>query len=388
MTTSLSYYSRTKIIFGEGVYLNLPSEIEKLAGKEKVLIVTDQGVKMVGLLEKVENVLIEAGFTVVTYSDVKPDPSIIQIDEVANLIRTSNVKSVVGLGGGSAMDVAKMATLVSADSYDTLHYALMGNPFQDSDLINIAIPTTSGTGAEVTSTVVFSDTEGRKVWGWDENMAPTLAILDPTFTANLPIHLTVATTLDALIHAMEAVSGRRSNPIIEALSYQSIRLINENYEKVLLNPQDIEARGNLSLGATLAGLSIEQGGTGLAHCIGHALGTMEKIPHGRAVAISLYQTIDWLVANAPESYKSIALAMDIEWNAEAPKKVAERYKNLVNVGQLDLSFGEEIDGEKNLKIKQLVQIMQDPENQPMLQNSCVVPTVEDLTLFAKRILHS
>ena len=113
MTTTLSYHSRTKILFGEGIYQNLPSEIEKLVGKEKILIVTDQGVKMVGLLEKVENVLKAAGFNVESYSDVKPDPSSIQIDEVANLIRSRNVKCVVGLGGGSAMDVAKMATLVS-----------------------------------------------------------------------------------------------------------------------------------------------------------------------------------------------------------------------------------------------------------------------------------
>jgi len=386
MTTTLSYHSRTKILFGEGIYQNLPSEIEKLVGKEKILIVTDQGVKMVGLLEKVENVLKAAGFNVESYSDVKPDPSSIQIDEVANLIRSRNVKCVVGLGGGSAMDVAKMATLVSADSHNTLHYALMQNPFQQTDIVNIAIPTTSGTGAEVTSTVVFSDTEGRKVWGWDENMAPTVAVLDPTFTANLPVHLTVATTLDALIHAMEAVSGRRSNPIIEALSYQSIRLINENYEKVLVDPQDIEARGNLSLGATLAGQAIEQGGTGLAHCIGHALGTLEKIPHGRAVAISLYETIDWLVANAPESYKPIALAMDIEWNPQAPKKVAERYKHLVTIGQLDLSVGEA--KERETRISQLVQIMQGQENQPMLQNSCAIPTVEELASFANSILKS
>lgn len=385
MTASLSYYSRTKILFGEGIYLNLPSEIEKLIGKEKVLIVTDQGVKMVGILDKIKNVLTENGFTVDTYADVKPDPSIIEIDEVANLIRENNIKCVIGLGGGSAMDVAKMATLVSGDIHNTMHYALMGNPFKASEVVNIAIPTTSGTGAEVTSTVVFSNTEGRKVWGWDEHMAPALALLDPTFTANLPIHLTVATTLDAMIHAMEAVSGRRSNPIIEALSYQSIRLINENYEKVLANPHDLEARGNLSLGATLAGLAIEQGGTGLAHCIGHALGTLEKIPHGRAVAISLFKTIDWLVINAPENYKTIAHAMDIEWNAEAPLKIAARYKQLVSVGQLDLIVGEGKVGEQ--QINRFVEIMQDQENQPMLQNSCVIPTRDDLNRFAKSILN-
>lgn len=387
MTASLSYYSRTKILFGEGEYLNLPNEIERLIGKEKVLIVTDQGVKMVGILEKIESVLTEKGFVVESYANVKPDPSIIEIDEVANLIRKNDIKCVIGLGGGSAMDVAKMATLVSSDTHNTMHYALMENPFKSSEVVNIAIPTTSGTGAEVTSTVVFSDHKGRKVWGWDENMAPKLALLDPTFTVNLPIHLTVATTLDALIHAMEAVSGRRSNPIIEALSYQSIRLINENYEKVLSNPNDIEARGNLSLGATLAGLAIEQGGTGLAHCIGHALGTLEKIPHGRAVAISLYEIIDWLVGNSPESYKTVAHAMDIEWNDEAPVKIANRYKYLVNIGQLDLSVGER-KGDQQQEINQFVQIMQDQENQPMLQNSCVIPMLEDLNRFAKSILNS
>lgn len=383
MSVQLSYYTRTKIIFGENSYLNLPKEIDRLSSKRKVLIVTDQGVKMVGILEKVEAVLIKAGFEVESYTDVKPDPSITQIDEVANIIRENGVKCVIGLGGGSAMDVAKMATLVSSDTYDTDHYVLMKNPFKISDVINIAIPTTSGTGAEVTSTVVFSDTNGRKVWGWDENMAPSLAILDPIFTVNLPLHLTVATTLDAMIHAIEAVSGKRSNPMIEAFSYQSIRLINENFEKVLQNPLNVEARGNLSLGATLAGIAIEQGGTGLAHCIGHALGSLEKIPHGRGVAIALYEIIDWNLANAPEKYKTVANAMDIEWNSEAPFKIAARYKYLVHAGQLELSLA-------NSQIKDVslfVQIMQDQENQPMLQNNCVVPTEEQLTQFAKNIFN-
>lgn len=327
--------------------------------------------------------LIKAGFEVESYTDVKPDPSITQIDEVANIIRENGVKCVIGLGGGSAMDVAKMATLVSSDTYDTDHYVLMKNPFKISDVINIAIPTTSGTGAEVTSTVVFSDTNGRKVWGWDENMAPSLAILDPIFTVNLPLHLTVATTLDAMIHAIEARSGKRSNPMIEAFSYQSIRLINENFEKVLQNPLNVEARGNLSLGATLAGIAIEQGGTGLAHCIGHALGSLEKIPHGRGVAIALYEIIDWNLANAPEKYKTVANAMDIEWNSEAPFKIAARYKYLVHTGQLELSLA-------NSQIKDVslfVQIMQDQENQPMLQNNCVVPTEEQLTQFAENIFN-
>ncbi|MEG0258390.1 MAG: iron-containing alcohol dehydrogenase [Lysinibacillus sp.] len=386
MTASLSYYSRTKIVFGENSYLNLPTQIESLVGKSRVLIVTDPGVKMVGILEQVERVLQEADFVVDVYAEVTPDPSVTQIDDVANIIRKNGSKCVIGLGGGSAMDVAKMATLVSSDVHQTMHYALMANPFTESEVVNIAIPTTSGTGAEVTSTVVFSNNEGRKVWGWDENMAPSLALLEPTFTVNLPIHLTVATTLDAMIHAIEAVSGRRSNPIIEALSYQSIRLINENYEKVLQNPQDVEARGNLSLGATLAGLAIEQGGTGLAHCIGHALGTVAKIPHGRAVALALYNIIDWNVTNAPASYKTVAHAMDIEWNDEAPAKIAARYKRLVEIGQLDLSL--EQSNAKDLDVAQFVQIMQAEENQPMLQNSCEIPTEEQLTTFAESILNS
>ncbi|KOY83842.1 iron-containing alcohol dehydrogenase [Lysinibacillus macroides] len=375
---SFEYFSRTKIIYGENSHQQLGQYILEKQANPHVTIVTDKGIVSVGISEYIEKVLKTAHIDYSLYDGVRPDPSAAQIDEVAQLIRQNNSNVVIGLGGGSAMDVAKMAALVASDTYNAMHYALMVNPFSTSDKLTIAIPTTAGTGAEVTSTVVFSTPEGRKVWGWDEQMAPNIAILDPLFTVNLPLSITVPTTLDAFIHAMEAVSGRRTNPFIEAVGLKAIQLINENFEQLLENPKDIETRGKIALGATLAGLAIEQGGTGLGHCIGHALGTLAKVPHGQAVAISLYHCIEWLVTTTPQSYVAIQKAL----NVNTIEEIAKRYQQMVEKGHLSLT----INSLTEQDIEQFVSIMQAEENQPMLQNSCALPSKDDLQHFAKRII--
>jgi alcohol dehydrogenase class IV len=250
------------------------------------------------------------------------------------------------------------------------------------------IPTTSGTGAEVTSTVVFSTDEKRKVWGWDADMAPELAILEPKFTVALPDFLTAATTLDALVHSIEACAGKRSNPFIEALSLQSIRLITNHFETALHNPADLVARGNLALAATLAGMAIEQGGTGIAHCIGHALGTLGRIHHGRAVSIALTAAYAW---NAEESIKihaEIARALGVKEAGLTEEELAlagaDAFNRLVEKSGLKISLQD--DGLSPADIDNLVEIAFSEENTPMRLNNCRVATKEDMKQFASKIL--
>lgn len=388
MSTTFEFSPKTRVAYGIGRYLQVGNDVKSLSGDSKAVLVTDPGVIGVGLADLVLKALKEESIETRLFSNVQSDPSADSIDEAAEVIREFGAACVIGLGGGSAMDVAKMAALVAGGEQPAMHYALMANPFPIKKIKTIMLPTTSGTGAEVTSTVVFSTPAKRKVWGWDPYMAPELAILEPKFTKALPEFLTAATTLDALVHAIEACTGKRSNPFIEALSLQAVQLISENFEKVLETPGDLEARGNLALAATLAGMAIEQGGTGIAHCIGHALGTIGRIHHGRAVAIALNDTYAWNAEEAVSIHAKIAKAMGVDEPGLTKKELAlagaAEYTRLVKVSGLKLSLEE--DGLTKENMDQLVQTMQSEENAPMLNNNCRFASEEDLQQFATNIL--
>lgn len=388
MQTSFEFGLKTKIICGEGKYKELGQVIKNETASSKAVIITDKGVIAVGLVNLVEKALNESGIEYRVFSDLESDPSVSSIDLAAQVIRDFHADCVIGIGGGSAMDVAKMASLVAVEEESASHYELMANPFPKKNTKSIMIPTTSGTGAEVTSTVVFSNTNKRKVWGWDEQMAPDVAILDPLFTAGLPPHLTAATTLDALIHAIEACTGKRSNPMIEAYGLKSIELISENLELVLNNPSDLEGRAALSLGAMLAGGAIENGGTGIAHCIGHAIGTIGRVHHGRAVTIAMLAAYRWNVEGNVSMYAKVAEAMGVITEGRSEEEIAyagaDRFIELVNSSGINTSL--KADGLGVEDIELLVEMMLSEENQPMRTNNCRLASEDDLKIFAKGIL--
>ena len=388
MQTTFEFGLKTKIICGEGKYQELGQLIPNLTGSNKAVIITDKGVIAVGLVALVEKALDEGGIDYSVFSDLESDPSVTSIDAAAQVIRDFEADCVIGIGGGSAMDVAKMASLVAVGEESASHYELMANPFPKKSITSIMIPTTSGTGAEVTSTVVFSNTDKRKVWGWDEQMAPDVAILDPLFTAGLPPHLTAATTLDALIHAIEACTGTRSNPIIEAYALKSIELISKNLERVLQNPKDLEGRAALALGATLAGGAIENGGTGIAHCIGHAIGTIGRVHHGRAVTIAMNVAYKWNVESDIPMFAKVAKAMGVNAEGLSESELAyagvDRYLELVHASGLNTSLKE---GGLSLEdLNLLVETMLSEENQPMRNNNCRLASEDELRALATELL--
>lgn len=388
MSASFEFMPRTRIAYGIDRSLQIGKDVKEISGDNKAVLVTDPGVMKVGLADIVLKALEEEGIETRVFNNIQSDPTAVSIDEAAEIIRTFGAKCVIGLGGGSAMDVAKMAALVAGADYSAMHYALMANPFAPKVVKSIMLPTTSGTGAEVTSTVVFSNDEKRKVWGWDTDMAPDLAILEPKFTVALPDFLTAATTLDALVHAIEACTGKRTNPFIEALSLQAIRLIGKNMERAIQKPDDLEARGNLALAATLAGMAIEQGGTGIAHCIGHALGTIGRIHHGRAVSIALNVTYAWNTDEAVRIHAEIARALGVQEEGLTEKELAlagaKEFSRLVEASGLKVSLQD--DGLTETDVDRFVDIMLSEENAPMRLNNCRLATEEELKHFAYEIL--
>jgi alcohol dehydrogenase class IV len=382
------FEAKTKVAFGIGRSKQIADDVKALSKVLKVVLITDPGLVHLGVPEPLLQALYDGGIEAHLFSDVQSDPSSTSIDEAAAMIRKSGADCVIGLGGGSAMDVAKMAALVAGADHPAEHYALMAHPFQLKRVKSIMIPTTSGTGAEVTSTVVFSTTEKRKVWGWSADMGPDLAVLDPTLTVALPPHLTAATGLDAIVHAIEAVAGKRSNTMIRALSLEAIRLLGQSLLTAVKEPANLQARGNLSLGAMLAGMAIEQGGTGIAHCIGHALGTLGRVHHGRAVAIALYDTYDWNIeANVP-AHADIACALGVIVQGQDDFALAQagaaRFRELVEASGMQLSLAGE--GLRLADADRFADIMQAEENAPMRNNNCRTSSTSELRQFAHDIL--
>lgn len=240
----------------------------------------------------------------------------------------------------------------------------------------------------MTSTVVFSTADKRKVWGWDADMAPDLAILDPSLTVALPPHLTAATGLDAIVHAIEAATGKRSNPMIRALSMEAIRLVSQSLITAIHEPGDLQARGDLSIGAMLAGMAIEQGGTGIAHCIGHALGTLARVHHGRAVAIALYDAYRWNAETCMSIHADIARALGAQDRGEEDRILAaagaERFRALVEASGIQLSLSSEGVGIED--VQRFTQIMKSEENAPMRNNNCRASSDMELEQFALQII--
>jgi alcohol dehydrogenase class IV len=386
---AFEYGLKTKVSFGVDRVRRLAEDVKEWSGDRRAVLITDPGLVRLGIADRIASLLTDGGVETVLFSNVESDPSSASVDAAAAVIREARARCVVGLGGGSAMDVAKLAALVAGAEHPAEHYALMANPFPRKRTVAIMIPTTSGTGAEVTSTVVFSTAEKRKVWGWDPQLAADLAVLDPVLTADLPPALTAATGLDALVHAIEAVTGRRSDPMIKAYGLQAVRLISANLPRALENPRDLEARGQLSVGSMLAGLAIEQGGTGIAHCIGHALGTLARIHHGRAVAAALYHAYAWNMEGHEPAFADIARAMNVPVaggadEAEWAMAGCEFYRGLVERSGLDLSLRG--DGLSVEDAPRLAEVMASAENEPMRSNNCRYASDEDLLRLAEALL--
>lgn len=303
-----------------------------------------------------------AGVTIAQYIIPAGEPTVDSVNAAAIYARSFPRAVIVGLGGGSALDVAKQVAAIVASHEGIEHYLLCANPFKGRRPI-IAIPTTSGTGAEVTRTCIVSDTFGRKLWTWGQEMLPDLVILDPSVTTTMPAFVTAATGLDAFSHALEANTGKRTNAISSANALHAMKLIRQHLPTAVNNPENQEARAGMQEAALLAGLAIDNCGTGIAHCIGHALGTLYHIPHGVAVTIALEATLAWNIEGALEAYTDTANVFGV-----TPQELPQTFKTFLEQSQ----FANAIKTTATLEPQAIADLMNAPENQPMLNNNARV----------------
>lgn len=290
------------------------------------------------------------------------EPTAAGVDDAAAVVRNGGDAVVIGIGGGSALDTAKQAAAVASGRHGIEHYALGARPLPGRRPI-VAVPTTAGTGSEVTRTCIFTDSGGRKVWAWGDELLPDLVLLDPLATATMPSAVTTACGLDAFVHAVEATTGRRAAALVTAPALHAARLVVDHLPAAVRDGADLDARQVMQEAALLAGIAIDGGGTGIAHSIGHALGTLAGVPHGVAVAVGLAASFEWNVAGAPEAFADLARAFGC-----AVTQLPERYAQLTDESRLADAVARV--GPLELSVDAIATTMVAEENRPMWANNC------------------
>jgi alcohol dehydrogenase class IV len=283
-----SFQARTRIVFGAGQIGDLGFNLERL-GASKFLLVTDKVLADLGFVDKAKAGVEDSEVEIAAvYDGVLPNSEVAQVTAAAELAKQHGCDGVLGLGGGSAMDTAKAVAILLTFGGDLLDYE--GAQMLTGRLVpHAAIPTTSGTGSEVTNvSVVLSEAEDRKVSFLDDWIFPDLAVLDPELAAGLPPRVTAATGMDALTHAIEAYVDVQHSPFSDALALQATGLIHRYLARaVKQGAEDPEARAGMMVAASLAGLAFTHSMVGVVHGISHALGGVYHCAHGEANAVML-----------------------------------------------------------------------------------------------------
>ncbi|NOQ45155.1 MAG: iron-containing alcohol dehydrogenase [Desulfobulbaceae bacterium] len=287
----------TRIHFGRGLIQQLPDIIGQFKAT-KPFVVIDPGLVQAGLDDKIKTPLDEAGTAYTIYDNIDPEPGLRLADQGCELARENNCDCVVGVGGGSAMDVAKAIAILLTNGGKAVDY-LGIDKIKKPGVPKIMVPTSAGTGAEVTFTAVFINEETGSKGGMNgDPLYPEAALLDPELTLSLPPHVTATTGIDALTHALESYTSIQAHPISEMYSLKAIELISDNIRAAYADGRNMEARSNMLLGSLLGGKALAIAGVGLVHAMAYPLGGMFGIPHGLANAVLLpYVTEYNLIGN-------------------------------------------------------------------------------------------
>ncbi|MGE6744057.1 iron-containing alcohol dehydrogenase [Allorhizobium sp. NPDC080224] len=302
---AFSYHIPTQIEFGNGAIARLPEFVKALGGS-RVLVVGDPGVQRAGLIDRVQAILTGASIFNAVFADVESDPATRSVDEGTVHGKANGCDLVVGIGGGSALDTAKAIGLMLGNDGNIKDYVGIGKVPRAGTPV-IAVPTTAGTGSELTIWSVLSDKVAKaKISVGSVLNCPAIALLDPELTLSLPPQITAATGMDALTHALESYVNTATQPISEAMSDQAMTLIARSLRKAVADGSDVEARGDMLLASTIAAMAFNSTRLGLVHAFAMPLGAKFGIPHGLVNAIMLPEVMRFNHLANPRKFARIA----------------------------------------------------------------------------------
>lgn len=305
----------TKVIYGIGILKNIGPSVAHF-GERRAILVTDKILLNAGPADKVIKGFENTNISIkCIFDDVPPNSTIKTVEACSEMAKENNCDMIIAIGGGSVIDTAKVANILLVKGGELENH--MGAYLLDKNeklLPSIFIPTTAGTGSEVTKVAVIADPDNDvKLPFAEDQFLPQMAILDPEVTASMPGKLTAATGMDAMTHAIEAYVDKEWSPAADGLALHAIRLISENILIACAHPEDMEARGGMLVGSFLAGVAFSHSMVGMVHGISHALGGVYHIPHGLANALVLPEVMEYNLDSQSERFADIAIALGITY---------------------------------------------------------------------------
>ena len=303
------FYNPAKIVSGNQALDSLGYELGQLHA-QRILMITDRGVLEAGLIDRVNKALEKfESITTVLFDDVPPDSSPAAVNVASGVFRENECDAIVVVGGGSVIDTGKAVNILVSEGADDI-LELKGAKLRKPMKPLIAIPTTAGTGSEVTNAAVIRDPDlNEKIIFASYQLIPDVAILDPRMTISLPPLVTAATAMDAMSHAMEACISNHRNPVSDAHGFGAIKLIRENLLQVIKNGEDLQGRINLANAACMAGAAFSNSGVGIIHALGHALGGECGVPHGVAMNIFLPYGLEFNISEVKDIIAELLLPL-------------------------------------------------------------------------------
>ena len=310
--------------FGPGARKELPEVLTRM-GVKKALVTSDKGLIKVGTTKMVTDVLDEMGFPYDIYSEIKPNPTVTNVKQGVEAFKASGADCIIAIGGGSSMDTAKGIGIVANNPEFGDIVSLEGcAPTKNKSVPIIALPTTAGTGAEVTINYVIIDEERQaKMVCVDPNDIPAVAIVDPELMYSLPKGLTAATGMDALTHAIEGYITKGAWIMSDMYELQAIKMIAENLPIAVEEPTNPVGREGMALAQYIAAQAFSNVGLGLVHGMAHPMGSLHDIPHGVANALLLPTIMEFNMPTRIEKYGIIAQHMGVDTTDMTPEEAAQ-----------------------------------------------------------------
>jgi len=328
------FQAKTKFLAGPNAIQQLGSSMTDL-GIDNVLVVTDHRLIKAGVYTPVARILEEAGVKTVVFDAVEPNPTDQVVLQGAQQARAANAQAIVAIGGGSPLDAAKAIAVMATNDDPFLEYCGAFDPWPNTPLPIIAIPTTAGTGAEVSAAAMINlPSQGRKDYLFGPSILPKVAIADANLTLSLPQRLTALTGIDALSHAVEAYVCAGANPISDALAEGAIKLVANNLRHAYQDGQNTEARHNMLVASAMAVMAAANaGGLGVIHSLAQTLGGYYNLAHGLTIAVCFPYGLVYNLPAVPEKYAAVSRLLGTDTNnmtlEEAAKSVVPAVQQLI-----------------------------------------------------------
>jgi len=310
------------VIVEDGISSKIGPSIAAKFNSRNVLLITDSGLQKLGLIKPLFDSLVRVGIKVTVFDAVEADPSESVVTAAVLVAKEQGIDCIIGFGGGSSMDVAKLVAVLASGNQNLKDiYGLDKVTGRGVSLVQI--PTTAGTGSEVTPISIITTGEDTKMGIVDAHLYADLVMLDAELTVGLPSHITAATGIDAMVHAIEAyTSAIKKNPMSDALVREALRLLGNNIVEACLNGQNIEARRAMLIGAMMAGSAFANAPVGAVHALAYPLGGRFHIPHGLSNALVLPHVLRFNAKAASGLYSELADVMELPGKTPAAKTIA------------------------------------------------------------------